>query len=1465
MPGSMSLLLLCVQKGQGESEEQDGGVGLKRISTRTVEKRVTHLREVRDVQISVSTQPTAEIAYPHRIVVDDDYEEDEEEEEEECEMQDASVQTSDTGQDVQQPDTIGGLEDVTHPADSSHHVLEPSPLGHHHHNVAEKNGNSNESAKIPGTSGSAPSGGSPAAYHQNNSSDSASDNGGCILDSDKMHPEGDDYKIVFISSDSSKSGDSLEGSFDGADQQSTSARQMSGGTSLQDSESATGFIDENDWLFFASAGHPRMEEQAGRLAGSSSPRSTFLMDDFSYGWASDEGLSEIQQQHPVESKDCQIQTDLSSVDGDFEAEAFNAEYESISHFLRGGPPAAVPIWQVPASSRASTQSLLSEASSNWPAQLRDYFFNRSDSKRSSGERSMEELQFRDHIFSNSLYSPDGLALPGFQEYRDQILNEIQAYTQKGDWNLSASDSGGGMEQQGQVHHQKDSLPIRPPPPYHYHHQHHQSGAVSRPTTFLAGPLLGKINNLNYRIRPTYTRPARWRAPSQELSAPGAATGGTLSKSPAAAPPSDSSRQELADTAEPFHSAALRNNSKSTCLPPENLTLSSETSSSQKTCQDPSVVLHPPSSSIASQPGAIHSGHPGSPVLRDSTPTSGADALGEPLTAETQLPFSAPPSSQTGALESSPTWKSAVPDARPQSEIPAAAGSQAAAGDISSWTSSDAPEVGRPNLHPPASRTTNDEESRPPDQQGRMEDGDPQDDVMSHCCASQVAPMASCPEAPSQAGLDSPLPTLSPDPVATAAQVSPLLERAHHSRLTAQEEENEEIRDGNGGGSVTNAGRCLGAGDGLAGGSAPGGALTAHPEGQQPPPPLPPLPAVEDERATCSGDHPLPSSSSRFEVLAVQEGQIPPARPRRLLSDSDVPTSGDESSGGAGGGFDTDTQQETVHDLRQFALSKQKQQRSSPSVSAAADSDTDSSSSSHQKRSSGSVTASPVLSDGRSTPRRSNQAGHVSYVLIKPANTGGDQVIVSDDESGVTVILPTSRSSSETGGCVVEVPAAPASAPTANSWPEESDSETNEESASCVTVSGNGVLTDDFATSDDDTTTDQAVAAASGSKLARYFNELDAGFDPAARRQPVVHRNDPAERAVMHSPDPYEEEDVSLNSTEEQSVSLDQDTLQYESDPSESGSRLDSIDDGESFYSESGASSGDEVYMDQEEELRGYNRAIDFTLHTILEESCEESDGEKKSLSGDRSRNKETSELEKYFTQGLGAGGGGQEESKRRSYANEESEYSDTFSETSSSIYSEGMEPSGGEEEEVDPVDLASSRLEKYFRTNFLGLEGAQYPFPMGAGSRAELAPSSDGSESVGSDSEGHPSPEQQRRRKVMKARGMRQQATGPADWSRSSLVGSDLDEEGSLSTDPDSSAASNLPEQHRSSVSSTDESDEEDEEEEEIVMEKTDGEFDTIKRRKKKRSAGEQHVLVVTEQLPILEDQAQEVRLPILS
>ena len=183
-----------------------------------------------------------------------------------------------------------------------------------------------------------------------------------------------------------------------------------------------------------------------------------------------------------------------------------------------------------------------------------------------------------------------------------------------------------------------------------------------------------------------------------------------------------------------------------------------------------------------------------------------------------------------------------------------------------------------------------------------------------------------------------------------------------------------------------------------------------------------------------------------------------------------------------------------------------------------------------------------------------------------------------------------------------------------------NSEATEESGSCissVTISGNSVLTDndllDPVTTDDETPTD----AHGVSKLTKYFTyELEADYT-TRRKQPVVYRN--PERNRSSSPDPFSNDpagvdvdvdDVSFSSDDPTSASLntteEQDTLQYESDPSEGLDSVYVLDD--SFASDF-ASSGDEACLDQEEELRGYcNRAIDFTLHTILEESCEESDG-----------------------------------------------------------------------------------------------------------------------------------------------------------------------------------------------------------------------------------------------------------------
>ena len=79
-----------------------------------------------------------------------------------------------------------------------------------------------------------------------------------------------------------------------------------------------------------------------------------------------------------------------------------------------------------------------------------------------------------------------------------------------------------------------------------------------------------------------------------------------------------------------------------------------------------------------------------------------------------------------------------------------------------------------------------------------------------------------------------------------------------------------------------------------------------------------------------------------------------------------------------------------------------------------------------------------------------------------------------------------------------------------------------------------------------------------------------------------------------------------------------------------------------YDSEEYISEGDE-YFDREEELRGYNRQIDFTLHTILEESCEDSDVSEPrsgmpSLEQKRSkRHSDPSEMERYFLYGVGGG------------------------------------------------------------------------------------------------------------------------------------------------------------------------------------------------------------------------------------
>ena len=107
-------------------------------------------------------------------------------------------------------------------------------------------------------------------------------------------------------------------------------------------------------------------------------------------------------------------------------------------------------------------------------------------------------------------------------------------------------------------------------------------------------------------------------------------------------------------------------------------------------------------------------------------------------------------------------------------------------------------------------------------------------------------------------------------------------------------------------------------------------------------------------------------------------------------------------------------------------------------------------------------------------------------------------------------------------------------------------------------------------------------------------------------------------------------------------------------------------------------SGDDDFFDREEELRGYNRQIDFTLHTILEESCEDSSASERSKSrgssfagsdgghsGKRAashkRHSGPSEMEKYFLYGVGGLAG-----------NEEDEYPPDYSDSAGTPSPQGV-------------------------------------------------------------------------------------------------------------------------------------------------------------------------------------------------
>ncbi|XP_031778000.1 uncharacterized protein LOC100123872 isoform X2 [Nasonia vitripennis] len=240
-------------------------------------------------------------------------------------------------------------------------------------------------------------------------------------------------------------------------------------------------------------------------------------------------------------------------------------------------------------------------------------------------------------------------------------------------------------------------------------------------------------------------------------------------------------------------------------------------------------------------------------------------------------------------------------------------------------------------------------------------------------------------------------------------------------------------------------------------------------------------------------------------------------------------------------------------------------------------------------------------------------------------------------------------------------------------------------------------------------------------------------------------------------------------------------------------------------------SGNNLGGDREEELRGYHRqAIDFTLHTILEESCEESESEQVAASWRRHQLVSASapDLDKYLFFGLGGSDNGDV---------------DSLSE-SSSILSEGLDslsrerastPQNNASAQEKTSDSPSSRLEKYFLSDFLG----------GEQDRRD----SDGS--VGSDSEGRPSPEAQRRKRLVRARGTGRSHSSSLDNLLALAHGSQQNHSSGSHQSLQDVAADGQESQSEASSTETDCA-------EEIGSNglpiAADGQFDTVKRKKKK-------------------------------
>ncbi|XP_055943748.1 uncharacterized protein LOC129974954 isoform X2 [Argiope bruennichi] len=105
----------------------------------------------------------------------------------------------------------------------------------------------------------------------------------------------------------------------------------------------------------------------------------------------------------------------------------------------------------------------------------------------------------------------------------------------------------------------------------------------------------------------------------------------------------------------------------------------------------------------------------------------------------------------------------------------------------------------------------------------------------------------------------------------------------------------------------------------------------------------------------------------------------------------------------------------------------------------------------------------------------------------------------------------------------------------------------------------------------------------------------------------------------------------------------------------------------------------------------------YALHTIIEESCEES--ERDSRTTTPTNDVATSKLERYFSWDII---NDTDRDLRKKNDDESTIYSDSLSESSNSL-------AGDDPKDIDPTQLASSRLEKYFTSGLVDDQNCYYP------------------------------------------------------------------------------------------------------------------------------------------------------------